>query len=406
MRKIWLIATTTYRRQIRSGMFLLLTFGLPVLMIIAGAVPILIESGGDSLPTIGVVDETGELVIDEQVTISADLLDTNANLIIVPYSNTSSAQEAFIAGNIGGYLVIPGDYFEGEAVTYFSDENPGETLETGLQLFLQRAMLGESPDWVIERLQDPAVYTYVAQATGEAVSEGPSLLIRLLAPGILALIYSLAVFMGASQMGSAIIREKEHRAMEMVVTSLPVRELVAGKVLGMTLLSLTQFGIWTLGALVAGYLAFSGLIELEALAIPWASLLWGFVLIVPAYFVFSLLAAGVGIIGGDNQQAQQLAGIVGVLAIVPIWLLGPIIEYPDGGIAVGLTLFPLTAPSVALLRMIFTEVSLWQLVASLAILLLTLIIAIWFVAKIFRAAMLNYGQTLNPRQILRVLTQA
>jgi ABC-2 type transport system permease protein len=340
------------------------------------------------------------------MTVEAELLDTNADLIIVPYSNTSSAREAFIAGEIGGYLVIPEGYFDGEGVTYFADENPGEALEDGLAIFLQRALLGESPDWVIERLQDPAVYTYVAQATGEAVSEGPSLIIRLLAPGILALVYSLAVFMGASQMGSAIIREKEHRAMEMVVTSLRASELVAGKVLGMTLLSLTQFGIWTLGALVAGYLAFSGSVELDALAIPWASLLWGLVLIVPAYFVFSLLAAGAGIIGGDNQQAQQLAGIVGVVAILPIWLLAPIIENPDGGIAVGLTLFPLTAPGVALLRMIFTEVPLWQLVASLVILLLTLIAAIWFVAKIFRAAMLNYGQTLNPRQLWQVLTQA
>jgi ABC-2 type transport system permease protein len=73
---------------------------------------------------------------------------------------------------------------------------------------------------------------------------------------------------------------------------------------------------------------------------------------------------------------------------------------------VGLTIFPLTAPTVTLIRMIFGVVPLWQLVASLALLLLTLAGAIWFVTKVFRAAMLNYGQTLRPGQVWQVLTQA
>jgi ABC-2 type transport system permease protein len=207
-------------------------------------------------------------------------------------------------------------------------------------------------------------------------------------------------------MGSAIIREKESRAMEMVITSLRPRELVAGKVLGMTLLSLTQLAIWTGGALVAATLAFSGDVQLASLAIPWTTVLWGLALIVPAYFLFALLAAGVGIIAGDNQQAQQLAGVVGLFGLAPIWVLAPILNAPAGTASVVLTLFPLTAPTVALIRMIFGTVPLWQLGASLVILLLTLAFAIWFVAKIFRAAMLNYGQALRPRQIWQVLTQA
>jgi len=406
MRKIWLVASTTYRQRVRSGMFLLLTFGIPLLMVIAGAVPFLVANDRDAPAAIGVVDQTGELAPVAEVPIEEELLDIDQRLNFTPFPAPEAAQEAFLEGEIGGFLLIPEGYFDGEAVAYYAEEAPGAVVEEGVQLFLQRALLGEQPDWVFERLQDPASYTYAGLASGNAVAEGPGLLIRLLVPAVLAAAFAVAVFMGAGQMGSAIIREKESRAMEMVVTSLRPRELVAGKVLGMTLLSLSQFSIWTVGALAAVALAFWGEIDVARLAIPWVSLLWGLALIVPAYLLFALLSAGLGIIAGDNQQAQQLANVVGLLGIAPLWVLAPILNNPGGAAAVGLTLFPLTAPSVALIRMIFSDVPVWQLASSFAILLLTLALAIWSVAKIFRAAMLSYGKALRPREIWQVLTQA
>jgi ABC-type Na+ efflux pump permease subunit len=58
------------------------------------------------------------------------------------------------------------------------------------------------------------------------------------------------------------------------------------------------------------------------------------------------------------------------------------------------------------MRMAFTQVPTWQLVTALVLILLSLVSAIWLVARIFRAAMLNYGQSLRPQQILRALRQA
>lgn len=406
MRKIWLIATTTYRKRVRSGMFLLLTFGLPILMLVAGAIPIITTVSSEAPAEIGVVDQSGELATVTQVSIDEALLDIDQQMQFTTYPNQEAAQTAFLEGDIGGYLLIPQGYYDGEAVTYYADEDPGDVVEEGLQLYLQRALLGENPEWVFERLQDLATYTYVGLDNGEEVAEGPGLLIRLLAPAALAIVFGFAVFIGSSQMGSTIIKEKESRAMEIVVTSLQTRELVMGKVLGTTLLSLTQISIWTAGALAAAALFLWGDVQLATLAFPWTSLLWGMLLIIPAYFLFAFLAAGLGIIAGDQQQAQQLAGLVGVLGLAPLWILGPIILNPAGAVAVGLTIFPLTAPSIALIRMILSDVPIWQLATSLAVLLLTLAFAVWFVAKIFRGAMLNYGQALQPRQIWQVLTQA
>ena len=77
MSKIWLVAQTTYRRRIRSGTFLVLTFGLPLLMVIAGAIPFL-RSTRDGLPTIGYVDQTGRLATVDQVALEGRTLRLSA----------------------------------------------------------------------------------------------------------------------------------------------------------------------------------------------------------------------------------------------------------------------------------------------------------------------------------------
>lgn len=194
--------------------------------------------------------------------------------------------------------------------------------------------------------------------------------------------------------------------MEMVITSLSPRELVIGKVLGMTLLSLTQVGVWLIGAGVAVGLALFGTLSLQDLSIPWSAVLWAVLLGVPAYFLYAVLGSGLGVIAGDKQQARQLAGMLGFLGLGPMYLIGAIINNLGGPLSVGLTLFPLTAPTIALFRMTLADVPTWQLAASFALIMVSLAVSVWIVARIFRAAMLMYGQALSPRQIARALREA
>jgi ABC-2 type transport system permease protein len=127
---------------------------------------------------------------------------------------------------------------------------------------------------------------------------------------------------------------------------------------------------------------------------------------IPGYFLYAVTAAGLGIIAGDTQQAQQLAGFLGFIGMSPLWLAGVLLEAPNSATAVGLSLFPFTGPIFSLFRMSLTEVPLWQLVTCFGILVLSLLAGIWAVTRIFRAAMLMYGQALRPREIWRALKQA
>lgn len=401
MKKVWLMARKTYLKRVRSGTFLILTLGIPLMMVVAGAVPFLRETAGFEDLVIGYVDQTGQLMEQSQVESDGEILQ------LMSFEEDASAQAAFADGQINGFFLVPQDYFEGGVVRYYSEEEPGERLESAIASFLRRGVLPDASEWTLKRLSDPtANMVFVARDSGEQVAQGLGLALRFLAPAALGLFFALAVLFSSGQMGVAVVQEKEQRAMEMVITSMEPWQLVVGKLFGMTLLTATQFGIWFLAAAIALILATMDGTNLGSLSLPWASLGWGLLLTIPAYFLFSVLAAGLGVLAGDRQQAQQLAGLLGFLAMAPLWLLGILINSPNSLASVALTLFPLTGPIFALVRMSIFSVPTWQLLASFGILVASLLVSIWVVARIFRTAMLMYGQALRPRQIWQALRQS
>lgn len=397
MNKIRLVAHATYRQQVRTGTFLVLTFALPVLMLIVGTVAFYMADRGDALPTVGIVDETGRLTFVDQVFVDDAVLNLSA------YADRTAAQAALQSEEIGAYLVVPGGYFEGESPVLTAPAGSNARLEAGLAIFLRRALLPEASPWLLARLDEPASMTFRTRTGSAEVTRGAELVVRVLTPMLLAMVFALMVFTTSSQMGVAMVREKEQRAMEIVVTSLSSRQLLVGKVLGLTLLSLTQLGVWMAGAALALGLALAGTLDMASLSVPWRAVAWALLLGLPGYFLYAVLAAGLGIIAGDSQQARQLAGILGLAALAPLWLMGAIVADPNGTPAVALTLFPLTSPTVGLIRMVFGEVPTWQLLAGFGGIVISLLFGIWAVARIFRAAMLLYGQALRPRAIWQAL---
>jgi hypothetical protein len=146
------------------------------------------------------------------------------------------------------------------------------------------------------------------------------------------------------------------------------------------------------GEVLTGPMIFHSLVDVGTLRIPWEAAIWALLLGVPGYFLYSVLASGLGVIAGYRQQAKQLAGVLGMLGMAPLWFAGLLIDALDGPLAVALTLFPLSAPMIGLIRMALVEVPTWQLVSGLVVLIAGLIGSIRVAARIFRAAMLMYGR--------------
>ena len=390
------MARVTYRRRVFSTSFLALTLGMPLIMIVASAVAFLQATSGSPQP-FGLVDETGRLATVTSVATG------ETTVGVVTFAQRQAAHEALARGQISGYLVVPPGYFQGEAVQFFGTGQPNSTEAAAMRIALRQALLPSASPEILTRLANPTMVTLVGLRSGVRVGQGFPLVFWVGLPAVLGVLFALAVLTGAAQLGSAIVREKDQRAMEIVITSMSPFQLVAGKVLGMTLLSGTQLGVWLLGGVAALAVALVNRADLSGLQVPWPAVFWAAALGISGYFLYAVTASGLGIIAGDSQQAQQLAGMLGFFAFMPLAFLSVILQAPNGPLAVGLTLFPFTAPIFGLIRMSMTEIPIWQLALSLLLVVASLAAGLAIVSRVFRSAMLLYGQSFRVKQIVQVL---
>lgn len=393
--KIWLIAWSTYRNQVRSTLFLIMTIALPVLAIAAGAIPILMGRSPEA--RLGWVDQTQQLALPDPERVDLDLT-------WQAYPTEDAAAQALATGEVDAYLVIPAGYFQGASPIYYGERAPNQFFADTLRQEIRVALAPDAPDWWHDRLAQAAVWEYQDLETGRTLHQGIELLLWYVTPAAVGILYAFMLMTTINHMGPVISREKEDRAMEMVLTSLRPVELVGGKILGLTLLTLTQAAIWGLGAAIGIGIFWIGEGQTGIPSLPWGSLAWGGALAVLGYLLYGALGAGLGILAGDREQANQLAGLLAFVGISPVWMVGLLFSRPDGPIAIALTLFPLFAPIIALMRMTITDVPTWQLWAALGLLGLSLLLALFMVARFFRAAALLYGQRLTPRQMWRALS--
>jgi ABC-2 type transport system permease protein len=193
--------------------------------------------------------------------------------------------------------------------------------------------------------------------------------------------------------------------MEILLLSLRPRQLLTGKLLGLGVLVLVQYAIWA--AITGASLIVSGRgagqllagVNLSAaevaLALPYA--LGGFGL-------YAALMAGIGALADDMESGRMWIFVLTLPMTAPIYVWTAIVDAPHGPLALGLSLFPYSAPVAMLMRMTATTVPDWQLAVSLTLLALGTAGTIWLTARLFRAQTLLSGESLSLGRFWAALT--
>jgi ABC-2 type transport system permease protein len=209
--------------------------------------------------------------------------------------------------------------------------------------------------------------------------------------------------MSASYLLSSITKEKENRVLEILMVSLAPRQMLVGKMIALGLVGLLQMSLW----IGTGYtlLRLSGrTFSLPAaFQLPLSFLLWGIVFFLLGYAVYASLMASLGALVPNLREASQATFVVILPLLVPLMLIGVLIEDPNGALATGLSLFPLTAPVVMMTRLAAGRVPLWQLFLSAGLLVITVVLLVRAVAGMFRAQVLLSGQPLSLRRLVDAL---
>ena len=405
MNKLNLVMKHEFIQAIRKAGYIITTLLIPVGILltigIAELVDLLTESQVKEEVVIGYVDEVG--FVSEPL---------QAGLIsLLPYQSTTNAKQDLVAGEITEYIVITDAFFIDGSIQRFTQEKelfPPVATSQAIKSFLTLNLISDKvPPEVVRSIVSPLDLEVIRLTEDGGISENQGNLGNIIIPGVYAFLLTMTFQYGTTVLISGLGEEKESRLIEVLYSSVSVRELMVGKILALGAAGLLQVVIWLSSApllLNLGSVSVGGL--LNEIQIPTNFIILGVVYYLLGYLLFAAMSVTLGGITSTVSEAHNLSMIYSLTCYVPIWLIGIFINYPDSLAWVVLSIFPITAPIQTLIRLGVSEVPGWQLGVSLGVLSLSVVGGIFFAEKVFRTFMLMYGKRLTIKEIVLNLRKA
>jgi ABC-2 type transport system permease protein len=206
----------------------------------------------------------------------------------------------------------------------------------------------------------------------------------------------LIVMSSAPQLLNSVMEEKMSRISEVLISSITPFQLMMGKLLGSTAVSLLLAIIYIAGAYrLAAYWGYADAVTL-------AMITWFALFLVGAVLLFGAVFISIGAACTDLKDAQSMMTPAMLLIMLPVFTWTAVLRAPDSPLAVGLSLFPPATPFLMLLRIALQPAPpTWQILLSLALVALTVIGAVWAAGKIFRTGILMHGKSASLGEMIR-----
>lgn len=404
--KVLTIIRKEYLERVRSRSFLIGTVLGPVLMSMFIVVPILLqESGGVTARTIGVIDASGR-VLEPFRKVLSERGDEHVTLLPISVEARSitdgveDLKEMILSEAVHSGVLIDPDFVQTRQVTFYN--------QSVSALVLRDDILAPALNRVLRSARfegagvPESLHTYLTERTewksnlvtaaGEETEQNEEA--TFLMAVVLILILYMMVIMYGSHTLTAVIEEKSSRIVEILLASVAPEKLMLGKVIGIGLAGLTQFGVWTVALL---FLSLQG-ITLGDLTLDTSFLtpiiLVSFVLyFLLGFFLYATIYAGVGAMCNTVQDSQQFHTPIVMGLVLPMLMLSFVLRAPDSTISVVLSLVPLFSPVLMFMRICVQTPPAWQIVLSWLLLLLAIWGAARMAGKLFRLGILMHGSS-------------
>ena len=224
-------------------------------------------------------------------------------------------------------------------------------------------------------------------------SEGDRALAQVVAQVIPYLFYFI-MLVGSGYLLRSVVTEKENRTVEVLLLSLHPRELMVGKILGLSVVTLVQLGVWFSGGTVILNRG-AALLDVSAFTFPPGFFVWAILFLVLGFLLFASVMAAAGAIAPTAREGNQVAWLL-IIPLLPTLMFG---DEPNNPVMLVLSLFPFSAPSAMVTRLAFGEVPLWQTIVSLLGLAGTTYLMVVFAGRFFRAGNLLSDTSFSLRRL-------
>lgn len=426
MNKILLIIQREYLSRVKKKSFLLVTFGVPILIMAMYGLVFALIFKGDKLE-----ESKKIIVVDENDYFKGKL------------NNTSNIEFEFsdktLEENRNGFLKSEADYLlylpkfkndKPEGIEILSEKQPGFTLigsiSDQLELLIRDKKLiasGIDTNALNNLKTDVSISTKkITEAGIEDASTGATSFIGLL----FSILIYMFIFVYGVQVMRGVTEEKTSRIIEVLISSVKPFQLMMGKIIGIAMVGLTQLLLWIIVTVSLGALAgtfFGGnpsekfqksvqtemtqsganvesvppdatQVVMDALGTLNFPLLVGCFLIyfVGGYLLYSALFAAIGSAIDSDSDAQQFMFPVTIPLILSIIVSSNyIIRSPDSAVSFWFSIIPFTSPIAMMTRIPF-GVPAWEIVLSVVLLIFGFIGTVWVAAKIYQTGILMYGK--------------
>ncbi len=433
MNNISLILKREYFTRVKKKSFIIMTIIGPVLMAALFIAPVwLAMADNDEVKTVTVYDNTGKY--------APAFRDTETlKFVFTQEKDVAKRKEEFSNSGNDALLTIL-DTLSNNFVLY-SEKAPDfslkEQISSNLEKYLEEEnykKLGIDKARLDSAKVTVNIETKTLTAEGEKISSAE---LGIAVGYIAAFIIYMFIFMYGVQVMRGVIEEKVNRVVEILISSVKPFQLMAGKIIGIALVALTQFILWAvLTGIIVGfvYLTFGsqmipqgqdiGQIQnmssqqihdlvgngqfsdiiLGVLNFDWISMFAVFLIFFAGgYLLYASLFAAIGAAVDNETDNQQFMLPITIPLILAIVAAQGIIKNPDGALAFWFSVIPFTSPIIMPLRVALGRYEIWELLLSVGLLFLTFLATVWLAGKIYKVGILMYGKKVSYKELWKWL---
>lgn len=428
MRNLKLIIKREYMARVRNKTFVIMTFLSPLILVaMILLIAYLASLNSEEQRIVVVSDESGLFVSD---------FETSEEIKFIDLSDISLDEAKLIVEDKEYYGLLHIPEIKNNStpdIQFYAKEAPAFGFLTDIEKTIGNKLTNmqlqsRGIDVDLIRESETNINIAIQNFSGERTSK-MSNYVKMFFGGASGYLLMMFIIIYGNMVMRSVIEEKTNRIIEIIISSVKPIHLMLGKILGTSFAGITQFIIWVLlGGVMLTVVSYIAGVDIAAIhspqhqameqlmdndlqqlvvdiaKLPMLTLLASFlVYFIGGYFLYSSIYAAIGAAVDSETDTQQFMFPLILPLMLGIYVgFFSVIENPHGVISTVFSMIPLTSPIVMLMRIPF-GVPWWELVLSIAILILSIAGTVWVAAKIYRVGILMYGKKPGYKELYKWL---
>lgn len=402
MSKLRSVIRHEYLTIVKQPSFWIVMIAIPAMIAFVGALIYFsnqasadkIEELAKDLKNVALVDESG--LINKQVVEAG-------GLTLSPADQSEQLRQAVQDGEKEALVVFPSNLKETRNYRIYLSSTDitkmGSVSSLADSLLKTSLFLPLGSAEVIALAQNGAESSVVTYSEGRETAGVNEYVV----PAIFVILFYIIFAFSVSYMLSSVSEEKENRSMEMVLTYVKPRILILGKLLAVSLVTLTQiafFGILAGLALLVVHQAGVSVpmpfgVDLSRLVFNPQAIFFGFAFLIVGFLMYAGFMTATASMAPSSKEANNFSAVFFIGAFVPFYFITLIITDPTNPVVTFMSYFPLTSPVVSLILNMFASISFLQSIAILVVMTAFMVASLWVAIRAFRLGALEFSQTIN-----------